>query len=54
MRFIEYDGDMMILAAAKINEEKNRKQHSDSDEDSKGYRAENLSVISIRNEVRIL
>ena len=35
MRFIEYDGDMMILAAAKINEEKNRKQHSDSDEDSK-------------------
>ena len=52
MRFVEYDGDMMLLAAAKMKDEQ---AHPPTEEGATiEYKAENLSVISIKNESKIL
>lgn len=60
LRFSEWDGDMMILAQAKMRDEKFKqqaKQNLDSDSDDcsvHAYKAENLPVLSIKNETRVL
>lgn len=60
LRFCEWDGDMMVLAQAKMRDEKYKQQakqslESDSDDCSvHAYKAENLSVLSIKNETRVL
>lgn len=55
LRFIEFDGDMMTLQAAKMRDEKNRVRGQDEDsDDAPGYKAENLPVISFNNEVRVM
>ena len=56
LRFCEFDGDMMILAAAKMRDEKTRQRggDTDSDDEIKSYKAENLSVLSVVNERRVL
>ncbi len=57
LRFAEWDGDMMVLAQAKMRDEKSRGVQPDSDSDDeqvKSYKAENISVLSISNERRVL
>jgi hypothetical protein len=56
LRFAEWDGDMMVLAQAKMRDEKGKRAPgSDSDDEQvKSYKAENISVLSIKNERRVL
>ena len=55
MRFLEYDGDMMVMAQAKMREENKKHDSSDSDEPTPhAWKAENLGVISLSNERRVL
>ena len=52
MRFVEYDGDMMLLAAAKMKDEQGKPPTEEGAPIE--YKAENLSVMSIKNESKIL
>ena len=55
LRFSEWDGDMMVLAQAKMRDEKQRQPvEIDSDDEVVSYKAENISVLSIKNERRVL
>lgn len=58
MRFAEWDGDMLVLAQAKMRDEKSRQHYhheeSDSDDEVKSYKAENIAVLSVKNERRVL
>ena len=58
LRFIEFDGNMMVLHSAKMRDENGRgNQHMDSDSDDMGvknYKAENISVLSVANERRVM
>jgi|LakMenEpi03Aug12_release.lakeMendotaPanAssembly.Ray.scaffolds.fasta_scaffold228399_2 hypothetical protein len=47
LRFVEFDGDIMILVEAKMIDEKKK---TDKDE---GYKAENLNVLSVHNELKV-
>ena len=54
LRFVEWDGDIMMLVDAKMREEQTRKKKPEYDIEEKGYKAENISVLSIKNEVKVL
>lgn len=54
VRFCEYEGDMMVIAQAKIRYEKQRQDASDSDEVQSDWKAENIGVISIQSERALL
>lgn len=57
LRYCEWDGDMMTLVQAKMRDEKARGRHqaeTDSEDEIKSYKAENISVLSVRNEKRVL
>jgi hypothetical protein len=54
LRFVEWDADIMMLVEAKMRDEKTRKSQADFDDDIKSYKAENISVMSISNELKVL
>ena len=52
LRFLEYEGDMMLLFEFKQRSRDERA--SDSEEPNTSWRAENIGVLSLVNERRVL
>lgn len=55
-RFCEYDGDMMVLAQAKMREENRQQESEDSDDPHQphSWKAENVGVLNLHNERKVL
>lgn len=53
-RFVVYEGDMMVLAQAKIRDQNNNMNDDSDDFTPSSYKAENIGVISIQNERKTL
>jgi len=54
IRFVLWDGDIMLLLDAKMKDEKTRKKKSEYDIEEKGYKAENIGGLSVKNELQML
>lgn len=52
LRFLEFDGDMILMFEAKQKAREDR--NSDSEEPNSSWRAENIGVISLHNERKML
>jgi histone-lysine N-methyltransferase SETD3 len=53
-RYVVFEGDMMLLAQMKIKDQNTQNDSSDEEPTPSQYKAENIGIISISNEKKVL